>query len=205
MRDRLPAPVAALPLAVLYTALAALYVWQALRHATPTIFTDEIEFTQVSRSIADGNGAAFRGGVDAGFPGLYPYLAAPAWWLDSVGQAYGVIKVLGALLMTTVLFPTYVLARMLARAPTRRPTGSASPARGGGRTLPSTLRVGGRKALRAQFRRGTPSHHPLSILSSEMATSVSDACQIRARIVLASPKATTDAASRTTDAASRLR
>jgi hypothetical protein len=113
IRTRLTAPGTALPLALLYAALAALHVWQALRHATPTIFTDEIEFTQVSRSIADGDGAAFRGGEPSGYPGLYAYLAAPAWWLDSVGQSYGVIKTLGALLMTAVVFPSYFLARLL--------------------------------------------------------------------------------------------
>ena len=113
VRSRLPAPGAALPLVLLYAGLAALHVWQASRHATPTIFTDEIEFTQVSRSIADGDGAAFRGGEPSGFPGLYAYLAAPAWWLDSVGQSYGAIKAFGALVMTAAVFPAYGIARLL--------------------------------------------------------------------------------------------
>jgi hypothetical protein len=117
LRDRLPAPSTALPLAALYLLLAALHVWQASRHATPTIFTDELEFTQVSRSIADGDGAAYRGGAEADFPGLYPYLAAPAWWLDSVGQAYGAIKTLGALVMTAAIFPAYGIARLVTSRP----------------------------------------------------------------------------------------
>jgi hypothetical protein len=107
-----------LPLTLLYGALSALHVWQALRHATPTVFTDEIEFAQVSRSIADGDGAAYRGGGrPAGFPGLYPYLAAPAWWLDSVGVAYGAIKIFGALVMTAAVFPAYGIARLLVSRP----------------------------------------------------------------------------------------
>jgi hypothetical protein len=114
VRDRLPAPQTALPLALLYAGLAALHVWQAARHATPTIFSDEIEFTQVSRSIADTGRPALRDGAPSGFPGLYPYLAAPAWWLDSVGDAYGTIKTLGALVMSAVVFPAYGIARLVA-------------------------------------------------------------------------------------------
>jgi hypothetical protein len=117
IRERLPAPQAALPLALLYIALSALHVWQASRHTTPTIFTDEIEFTQVSRSIAETGRPAFRDGAASGFQGLYPYLAAPAWWLDSVGQAYGAIKTLGALLMSATIFPAYGIARLVVSRP----------------------------------------------------------------------------------------
>ena len=41
---------------------ASLYAWQAWRSETPTLFSDEIEFTQVSRSIADTGKATFRTG-----------------------------------------------------------------------------------------------------------------------------------------------
>ena len=37
------------PLFVAYLVLGALYAWQAWRRETPTLFSDEIEFTQVSR------------------------------------------------------------------------------------------------------------------------------------------------------------
>ena len=43
---------AATPLLIVYFALAALYAWQASRHPVPTIFTDELELTQLSRAIA---------------------------------------------------------------------------------------------------------------------------------------------------------
>ena len=48
MRDSLrrSAPSAALALGLLYMGLALLHVWEASRHLTPTVFTDEIEFTQ---------------------------------------------------------------------------------------------------------------------------------------------------------------
>jgi hypothetical protein len=100
-----------------YFGLAALYAWQASERKTPTIFTDEIEFTQISRSIAETGRAALRGGEPAPDVSLYAYLAAPAWWLDDVGSAYGAIKVLGVLLMTAAIFPAYALARLVVSRP----------------------------------------------------------------------------------------
>jgi hypothetical protein len=43
----------AVPLLVVYFGLAALYAWQASRRPVPTIFTDELELTQLARSIAE--------------------------------------------------------------------------------------------------------------------------------------------------------
>ena len=40
---------------------AALYAWQASRHPVPTIFTDELELTQLSRAIAETGEPARRG------------------------------------------------------------------------------------------------------------------------------------------------
>jgi len=117
VRTRVRAPSTALLLTLLYFGLAALHVWEASRRLTPTVFSDEIEFTQLSRSIADTGSASYRDGMPARWPGLYPYVAAPAWWLSSVGDAYDVIKTLGALLMTAVVFPAYGLARLVASRP----------------------------------------------------------------------------------------
>ena len=36
-----------------YLLLCCLFLWQAWRRETPTIFTDELELTQLSRSIAE--------------------------------------------------------------------------------------------------------------------------------------------------------
>ena len=108
---------ALVPLAVVYVALASLYAWQASRHVAPTIFTDEMEFTQLSRSIADTGEATFRGGQSVDRPSLYPWLAAPAGWIDDVPTSYALIKTLGVLLMTAVVFPAYALARLLVGRP----------------------------------------------------------------------------------------
>ncbi|HEX5799830.1 MAG TPA: hypothetical protein VFY02_06970, partial [Gaiellaceae bacterium] len=62
---RLPPVETLLPLLAAYLLLATLYAWQAWRRETPTLFSDEIEFTQISRSIADTGRAALRGGEPA--------------------------------------------------------------------------------------------------------------------------------------------
>ena len=55
---------------VAYLVLAALYAWQASQHETPTIFTDELEFTQISRSIAETGTAARAAASRARFASL---------------------------------------------------------------------------------------------------------------------------------------
>ncbi len=116
-RLRLPELETLLPLLAAYVVLAALYAWQAWQRQTPTLFSDEIEFTQISRSIAETGRAALRGGEPAHGISLYAYLAAPAWWLDQVETAYSAVKLLGVLLMTAAIFPAYALARLVVTRP----------------------------------------------------------------------------------------
>ena len=107
----------ALPLVAAYVALVALYAWQAWRRETPTLFSDEIEFTQISRSIAETGRAALRGGEPVAGASLYAYLAAPAWWLEPVATAYAAVKLIGVLVMTAAIFPAYGLARLVVSHP----------------------------------------------------------------------------------------
>lgn len=105
-----------IPLLFAYCVLAGLYVWQAWRRETPTIFTDELEFTQISRAIAD-TGEPARRGVAYGFTSLVPWLTAPGWWLSSVVDAFEAVKYLQALVMTAAIFPAYGLARLVVSRP----------------------------------------------------------------------------------------
>ena len=117
-RTRRPPPLETLlPLVAAYLLLAALYLWQAWRRETPTLFSDEIEFTQISRSISESGRATLRGGEPAPGASLYAYVVAPAWWLDSVGAAYATVKTAGVLLMTATIFPAYGLARHVVTRP----------------------------------------------------------------------------------------
>ncbi|MDQ3672149.1 MAG: hypothetical protein M3364_06900 [Actinomycetota bacterium] len=107
--DRLQA---AIPLLAVYCGLAALYAWQASQHPVPTIFTDEIELAQLSRSIAE-TGEPARRGEPYGLATLAAYFLAPVWWLGSTTAAYTAAKLLLVLAMTATIFPAYALARLV--------------------------------------------------------------------------------------------
>ena len=100
------------PLLAAYFAFAAYYVWQAWRRETPAIFTDELEFTQISRAIAH-TGSPARREEAYHFTSLYPYFTAPAWWLHGTQQAFDTVKYLGVLAMTAAIFPAYALGRFV--------------------------------------------------------------------------------------------
>jgi hypothetical protein len=104
--------IVAVQLVACYGFLVAVYWWQARSHGSPWLFSDEIEYTQVSRSIADSGEATLRGGPYL-LRSVYPYVLAPVWWLSDTQTAYSVAKAVGVLLMSAVLFPTYWLARTL--------------------------------------------------------------------------------------------
>lgn len=104
----------AIPLLVVYFALAALYAWQASSRPIPTIFTDELELRQLSRAIAE-TGEPARRGVPYGLASLVAYFLAPVWWLGSTTSAYATAKLLLVLAMTATIFPAYGLARLVVR------------------------------------------------------------------------------------------
>ena len=103
---------AAIPLLVVYFGLAALYAWQASRRPVPTIFTDELELTQLSRAISE-SGEAARRGEPYGLATLVAYVLAPVWWLGSTSTAYATGKLVLVLSMTATVFPAYALARLV--------------------------------------------------------------------------------------------
>jgi hypothetical protein len=109
MTDRL---LAAVPLLSVYIWLCIIYTVEAVGHVTPWLFGDELELTQLTRSIAD-TGHAARRGVAHSPDTLYAYLMAPAWWLGSTHTSYEMVKYIGVLVMASALFPTYFLARLV--------------------------------------------------------------------------------------------
>ena len=109
---RLERVLAAVPLASLVVWACLLYAWQAWAVVTPIIFTDELEFTQLARSIAE-TGEPARRGEPYGFGSLAVLLMAPAWLIDNVGNAYDAAKYLNVVAMTTAAVPAYFLARMV--------------------------------------------------------------------------------------------
>jgi hypothetical protein len=106
--DRL---LAAVPLASVFLWLAIVYVVQAWAHKTPWLFGDELELTQLSRSIA-ATGHAARRGEAYSFTTLWSYVLAPAWLIDNLHAAYATVKYMTVIVMTATVFPAYGMARL---------------------------------------------------------------------------------------------
>jgi hypothetical protein len=61
-RSRLDRMLDAIPVAVVALLVLALYFWEASSRKTPTIFSDELEWSQLSRAISSTGRAAAVGG-----------------------------------------------------------------------------------------------------------------------------------------------
>ena len=103
---------ALLPLLLVLLALLSLLFWEAAIRKTPTIFSDELEWSQISRSIA-ATGHAARRGEPISFKSLYAFLIAPVWWIHSTGAAYATIKYLNTVVMALTAIPTFLVARTM--------------------------------------------------------------------------------------------
>ncbi|HLY94622.1 MAG TPA: hypothetical protein VKP14_07230 [Gaiellaceae bacterium] len=103
---------AALPLAGIYVVLCMIYLVEVWKRVTPWLFGDELELTQLSRSIAS-TGHAARRGAPHSPDSIYTYAMAPFWRIHDVSKAYAAIKYLDVFVMTSVVFPTYFLARLV--------------------------------------------------------------------------------------------
>ncbi|HXE94282.1 MAG TPA: hypothetical protein VN544_10815 [Gaiellaceae bacterium] len=103
---------AAVPLLSIFLWLAIVYVIEAWAHKTPWLFGDELQLTQLSRSIAD-TGHAARRGAPYSFTTLWSYVLAPAWLIDNLHAAYATVKYLTVIVMTATVFPAYGIARLV--------------------------------------------------------------------------------------------
>ena len=102
---------AVLPAVGIAAAVLTFYLVEAWTRKTPWIFTDELEWSQISRAIAD-TGHAARRGQPIFFKSLYAYVIAPCWWIHSTASAYAAVKYVNAVVMSLAAIPTYLLARM---------------------------------------------------------------------------------------------
>jgi len=77
------------------------------------ILPDEIVYSELAKSIAEGGRPSIRGVPVFGWGEVYPTLIAPAWALvsDPV-RAYHVALAINALVMSLAAVPAYLLARM---------------------------------------------------------------------------------------------
>jgi hypothetical protein len=88
------------------------YFVEASLRKTPWLFTDELEWSQLSRAIASTGHAARRTQAHS-FESLYSFLIAPLWWIHSTATAYAAIKYLNTVVMCLTAVPVYLVGRML--------------------------------------------------------------------------------------------
>ncbi len=102
-------------LAWLYGLAVAVQLALALRVVSPWIMVDELVYSDMARSFA-GTGHFLIRGVHANYGFVYPLLLSPAYKLfGSTIHVYLWARVLNALVMCSVVFPTYLLARRVVR------------------------------------------------------------------------------------------
>jgi hypothetical protein len=102
---------AVLPAVGIAFAALTFYCVEGWTRKTPWVFTDELEWSQISRAIA-ATGHAARRGQPIYFKSLYSYVIAPCWWIHSTATAYAAVKYVNAVVMSLAGVPTYLLARM---------------------------------------------------------------------------------------------
>lgn len=101
----------AYPLLLAYLLLLILYAWQTTKHSTPWLFTDELQWANLSRGVARSGVPELRLAHQS-FSSIYEYLIAPAWWAHSTSAGYAAAKYINVVVMTASLFPAYALARL---------------------------------------------------------------------------------------------
>jgi len=84
-----------------------------VRAATePTVFGDEIIYTDLAKNIALHGRPLLRGHLEIGYSVLYPLFLSPAYGLASDGAAaFAAAKMMNAVVMALTAIPTYALAR----------------------------------------------------------------------------------------------
>jgi hypothetical protein len=84
-----------------------------VRAATePTVFGDEIIYTDLAKNIALHGRPLLRGRLEIGYSVLYPLFLSPAYGLASDGAAaFAAAKMMNAVAMALTAIPTYALAR----------------------------------------------------------------------------------------------
>jgi hypothetical protein len=107
---------AALPLFAAVVWIGLVELLETTWKSSPSLFSDEVEWTQLSRGIAETGRAAARG-EPAPFKSLYSFLLAPAWWLHDTAQAYDLAKYLTMTAMALTAVPAYFLARRIVSKP----------------------------------------------------------------------------------------
>jgi hypothetical protein len=108
----LSTPAALAIIAVVGLAAAAVHIVVARSLPAPWSLPDELIYSELAKSLADGGLPAVRDEPTGGYGLLYPLLLAPAWGLFAdPADAYVAAKVVNGLTMAAAVFPAFFLGR----------------------------------------------------------------------------------------------
>jgi hypothetical protein len=98
--------------AILSAAAAVVNVLVGVQLPAPWSLPDELIYSEMAKSLADGSLPAVRDESTWGYGVLYPLLIAPAWGVfDDPADAYVAAKVINGIVMALSAFPAFFLAR----------------------------------------------------------------------------------------------
>jgi glycosyltransferase involved in cell wall biosynthesis len=104
-------------LGILYTVSAVVQLTLGLRVSSPWIMVDELVYSDMARSFASTGHFLIRG-VHSSYGFVYPLLLSPAYALSGpMSDVYQWARVIDALVMSSAVFPAYLLARRVVRPP----------------------------------------------------------------------------------------
>jgi len=90
----------------------AVRAWLARGMLGPFIMVDELIYSELARSLADGGELLVRDVSSPGYGIVYPALISPAYAVfEGLTDAYAAVKTLNALVMSLAAIPAYLLAR----------------------------------------------------------------------------------------------
>jgi hypothetical protein len=92
----------------------AFRAWLSHGMVAPFIFVDELVYSELARSLADGGERLVRDVPATGYGLVYPLLISPAYAaFDSLVDAYDAVKVVNSLVMSLAAVPAYLIARRM--------------------------------------------------------------------------------------------
>ena len=100
-------------IAALYLAAVVVYAVLGHRMPVPMVSPDEYTYGHIAQSLAHGDGVSWRGNPVALRSILYMVAIAPSWVVGSTVSGYAIAKIVGAALVCSVVFPSWLLARRL--------------------------------------------------------------------------------------------
>jgi hypothetical protein len=99
------------PLFALVTAFGVLYLIVAWLQPVPLVLPDELTYAHIARSLAHGDGTAWRGDPAGLRASLYSFALVPSWLFFSGLDAYQAAKVESTVISCLLAVPVWLLAR----------------------------------------------------------------------------------------------